>query len=318
MTTYSRIAGVGSYLPKRVMTNADIEKMVDTTNQWIVERTGIHARHIAAPDENAASLAEQAALKAIAAAGVKKDEIDLIIVGTSTPDKFLPSVACLLQDRLGITNNCPAFDVTAACAGFNYGLSIADQYIRMGQVKCALIVGSETLSRLVDWTDRSTCILFGDGAGAVILQPSKEPGILSTHLHAAGQYKELLFTPNGINPNEQPLIKMRGHEVFKVAVNKLGDVLQETLAANNLDPSAIDWLVPHQANLRIIQALAKKLNLPMEKVILTLADQGNTSAASTVLALDQGIRDGRIKRGQLFLMESFGGGFAWGSALIRY
>lgn len=318
MTTYSRIAGIGSYLPSKVLTNTDIEKMVDTSNEWIIERTGIHSRHIAAADESAASLAEQAARKAIAAANIKNDDIDFIVVATSTPEKFLPSTACLLQERLGITNNCPAFDVTAACAGFNYALSIADQYIRAGIIKNALVVGSEVLSRLVDWTDRGTCILFGDGAGAVVLQPSKEPGILSTHLHAAGQYKELLYTTNTLTPGELPLIKMKGNEVFRVAVNKLGDVLHETLTANNLDASAIDWLVPHQANLRIIQALAKKLGLPMEKVILTLADQGNTSAASAILALDQGVQDGRIKRGQLFLMESFGGGFAWGSALIRY
>jgi len=317
MTHYSRIAGTGSYLPEKRLTNFDLEKMVETSDSWIVERTGISARHIASDHETNAFMSTQAAKRALAAANIPAEAVELIIVATSTPDKLLPSTACLVQEQLGITH-FPAFDILAACAGFNYALSIADQYIKSGSVKCALVIGSEIMSRILDWSDRTTCVLFGDGAGAVVLQASDKPGILSTHLHAAGQYKELLFAPSGLIKGEIPFAKMQGKEVFKIAVNKLSDILQETLAANNLAPSAIDWLVPHQANLRIIQAMAKKLNMSMEQVILTVGEHGNTSAASVPLALDQGIRDGRIKRGQTVLMESFGGGMAWGSALIKY
>ncbi len=317
MTHYSRIAGTGSYLPEKKLTNAELEKIVDTSDSWIVERTGISARHIASEHETGVFMSTQAAKRALAAADISAEQLGLIIIATSTPDKLLPSTACLVQEQLGVTY-FPAFDILAACAGFNYALSIADQYIKSGAVKCALVIGAEIMSRITDWTDRTTCILFGDGAGAVVLSASDEPGILSTHLHAAGQYKDLLYTDSGLIKGEVPLVKMQGKEVFKIAVNKLSEVLQETLAANNLEPSAIDWLVPHQANLRIIQAMAKKLNMSMDQVILTVAEHGNTSAASVPLALDQGVRDGRIKRGQTILMESFGGGLAWGSALIKY
>jgi 3-oxoacyl-[acyl-carrier-protein] synthase III len=314
---YSRVVGTGSYLPAKILTNAELEKMVDTTDEWIVERVGIHERHIAADDETASTLAKAASLKAIEAAGIQASEIDFIIVATSTSDKIFPSTACLLQKSLGIAG-CPAFDVTAACAGFNYVLSVADQYIRTGQARCALVVGSEVMSRIIDWTDRSTCILFADGAGAVILKASDEPGILSTHLHADGQYQDLLYTPNGLQVNEQPFMKMVGSSVFKVAVKQLSQLVDETLAANHIDKSKIDWLIPHQANRRIISAMAEKLQLSMDRVVVTIGEHGNTSAASVPLALDTAVRDGRIKLGDLLLLESFGGGFTWGSALIKY
>ena len=318
MTLYSRIAGTGSYLPEKKVTNHDLEKLVDTNDSWIVERTGISSRYFVSEHETNAFMSTQAAKHALTAANLESNDIGLIIVATSTPDKLLPSTACLVQEQLNIAHHCPAFDVVAACAGFNYGLSIADQYIKSGSIKSALVIGTEIMTRMIDWSDRTTCILFGDGSGAVVLQASQEPGILSTHLHAAGQYKELLYSPSGLIKGEVPQVKMLGKEVFKVAVNKLGEVLQETLDANNLQSSEIDWLVPHQANLRIIQALAKKLHMSMEQVILTVNEYGNTSAASVPLALDKGVRDGRIKRGQTILLESFGGGFAWGSALIKY
>lgn len=315
---YSRIAGTGGYLPEKVLTNANLEKMVDTSDQWILERTGISKRHIMADHETTSTMAEQATRQALETAGLTPKDLELIIVGTATPDRTFPSTACILQHRLGVYG-FPAFDIGAACAGFIYGLSIADQYIKNGIVKTALIIGAESLSRLVDWNDRSTCVLFGDGAGAVVLQAGEEPGIMSTHIHANGYYNDLLYAANHIGElKEPPYIKMQGNEVFKIAVKTLGDIVDETLAHNNIDKTQIDWLIPHQANLRIISATAKKLNLPMERVILTVQDQGNTSAASIPLALNQGIRDGRIKRDETLLLEAFGAGLTWGSALIRY
>lgn len=314
---YSKILGTGSYLPSKVVTNYDLEKQVDTTHAWIVERTGIHERRIAEPHETASVMGFAAAQKAIEAAQVSPEAIDLIIVATSTGDRIFPSTACLIQEKLGIAG-CPAFDIGAACAGFNYALGVADQFIRTKAARCVLLVASEVMSRIVDWEDRSTCVLFADGAGAVILGPSETPGIHSTHLHADGKYKDLLFTPSGLDPHEKPYLKMAGREVFKIAVQQLANVLTEALDHHHLDQEAIDWLIPHQANIRIIKAMAKYLNLPMDRVLITLDKQGNTSAASIPLALDLGIRDGRIQRGHRLLLESFGGGFAWGSALITY
>ena len=322
MTRYARLLGTGSYLPDTVLTNEQISKTVDTTHEWIVERTGIHERRIAGRDESASSMAEMAARRALDAAGMTADALDLIIVGTGTPDRVFPSTACLLQHRLGI-RNCAAFDVQAACSGFVFALSIADQYIRAGTARHVLVVGSEMNSRLVDWSDRSTCVLFGDGAGAVVLGVSDEPGLLSTHIHSDGQYQDLLYVPNvaAEHPEAEAssrYLKMQGNEVFKVAVNTLGRIVDETLEENGLEKSDIDWLVPHQANIRIITATAKKLRMSMDQVVVTVEKQGNTSSASIPLALDEAIRDGRIQRGQTVLMEAFGGGFAWGSALLRY
>ncbi len=320
---HSRIAGTGSYLPEKVLTNFDLEKIVDTTDEWIRTRTGIERRHIAAPEQTTCDMAEQAALRAMEAAGVGPEEIDLIVLGTTTPDLVFPNTACLLQARLGI-HGPPAIQLEAACSGFIYGLSVADRFIRTGGANCALVIGADMLTRIVDWTDRTTCVLFADGAGAVILKAAEEPGIISTHIHADGAYANLLYVPTGVSKKSDPTVTnqscviMKGNEVFKVAVNTLGQIVDETLEANHLEKSAIDWLVPHQANLRIITATAKKLDLPMERVIVTVQDQGNTSAASVPLALDTGVRDGRIKRGELLLLEAFGGGFTWGSALIRY
>ncbi len=319
MSRYSRIAGTGGYLPKTVRTNDDISRMVDTNDAWIVERTGIRERRIAAPHETASSMGECAARQAIAAAGWEPESIDLIIMATSTPDRIFPSAACILQQRLGI-RECGAFDVQAACSGFIYAMSIADQFIRAGTASRVLVVGSEINSRLVDWSDRTTCILFGDGAGAVVLEASAEPGILSTHIHADGHYQDLLYLPNpemGID-GEPPYVKMQGNEVFRIAVNTLGRIVDETLAANGLKKTDVDWLVPHQANIRIIAATARKLKMPMERVVVTIERQGNTSSASVPLALHEAVSDGRIRRGQILLMEAFGGGFTWGSALVRY
>jgi 3-oxoacyl-[acyl-carrier-protein] synthase-3 len=316
---YSRIVGTGSYLPEKVLTNADLEKMVDTTDEWIRSRTGIERRHIAAEGETTVDMAEKAARRALEAAGVSPAEVDFIAFGTTTPDMIFPNCGVLLQARLGCRGG-PAFSVETACAGFIYALAIADKFVKAGGVKCALVIGSETLSRITNWKDRGTAVLFADGAGAVVLKPSQEPGILSTHLHADGAYHQLLFCSTGVSRGmtERPEVSMTGNEVFKVAVTKLGDAVDEALAANDLPKSAIDWLVPHQANSRIIQAMARKLDLPMERVIVTLQDHGNTSAASVPLALDVGVRDGRIRPGQTLLLESFGGGFTWGSALVRY
>ena len=320
---YSRIEGTGSYLPEKVLTNFDLEKLVDTTDEWIRSRTGIERRHIAAENETTVDMAEQAARAALHSAGVAPEEIDLIAFGTTTPDVVFPNCGVLLQARLGI-HGCPAFSVEAACTGFIYALSIADKYVRCGESKCALVIGADMLSRIVNWNDRQTCVLFADGAGAVILKPSSEAGILSTHVHADGAYQDLLHYPGGVSkgwPQGAPGtfgVQMKGNEVFKVAVNTLGRIVEEALEANKLDQSAIDWLVPHQANLRIIQATARKLDLPMERVIVTVQEHGNTSAGSVPLALDVGVRDGRIKRGDLLLLEAFGGGFTWGAAMVRY
>ena len=320
---YSRIAGTGSCLPERVVTNADLAKTVDTSDEWIAARTGIRQRHLAAEGETTCDLAFGAATAALEAAGVAASDVDLLIVGTTTPDLIFPSTACLLQDRLG-ANGCPAFDVNAACSGFIYALTVADKFIRSGSARTALVVGAETLSRMIDWSDRGTCVLFGDGAGAVVLKASDEAGILSSHVHADGAYKELLWNPVGVSVgfthehNHGVRVVMQGSEVFKVAVKTLDRVVEETLAANGIDRHAIDWLIPHQANLRIIQATAKRLDMPMERVIVTVDKHGNTSSASVPLALDHGVRSGRIQRGQLLLLEAFGGGFTWGSALVRY
>jgi 3-oxoacyl-[acyl-carrier-protein] synthase-3 len=324
MAVYSRIVGTGSYLPEKVLTNADLEKMVDTTDEWIVSRSGIRERHVAAEGETTCDLAFHAATRALEAAGMKGEEIELVVLGTTTPDIIFPSTACLLQHRLG-ANGCPAFDVNAACSGFVYALSIADQFIRSGMVKNALVVGAETLTRMIDWTDRATCVLFGDGAGAVVLKADSEPGVISTHLHADGGKKELLYNPKGVSvgfdtslPNAGVKVLMAGSDVFKYAVKALDSVVDETLKANKLDKHDLDWLIPHQANLRIIEATAKRLDMPMERVIITVDRHGNTSAGSVPLALDEAVRSGKVQRGQLLLLEAFGGGFTWGSALIRY
>ena len=321
---HSRIAGTGHYAPTKVLSNADLEKMVDTTDEWIRSRSGIERRHIAADDQATADLAEPAARAAMEAAGVGPDEIDFLVVGTTTPDLVFPNVGCLLQERLGIHGGA-AFSVEAACSGFIYALSIADKFIRSGEAQCALVVGAETLSRIVDWTDRSTCVLFGDGAGAVVLKPDDTAGIISTHLRADGRYKDLLTAKSGVSvqPPGDALrdgynVRMSGNEIFKVAVKSLESIVEETLAHNNMDRSELDWLIPHQANIRIIQATAKRLGMSMDKVILTVQDYGNTSAASVPMALDVAVRDGKIKRGQLLLLEAFGGGLTWGSALVRY
>ena len=316
---YSRIAGTGSHLPEKVLTNFDLEKMVDTSDEWIRSRTGIERRHIAADGETTVDLAEFAARRALDAAGIAPEDVDFIAFGTTTPDLVFPNCGVLLQARLGC-RNVPAFSLETACAGFMYALSITDKYVRSGEVKRALVIGAETLSRITDWNDRSTAVLFADGAGAVVLTPAAEPGLLSTHLHADGTYKDLLYCAGGVSKGLGPklAISMAGNEVFKVAVTKLGQAVDETLAANGLDRAALDWLVPHQANIRIIQATARKLDMPMEKVIVTVQEHGNTSAASVPLALDVAVRDGRIRRGQLLLLEAFGGGFTWGSALVRY
>jgi len=321
--SYSKITGTGSYLPEKILTNHDLEKMVDTSDEWIRDRTGIEERHVAADDEFTVDLAEHAARRALEAAGKKASDIDLIIVATTTPDRVFPSTACLLQQRLDI-HGCAAFDVQAVCTGFVYALGIADRFFRAGTTKCALIVGAETLSRIVDWTDRDTCVLFGDGAGAVVLEASEEPGVMSSHLHADGSYESLLTVNYGVSTKSSQLLEgnggitMKGNEVFKMAVNTLGRIVDETLAANQLKKSDVDWLVPHQANMRIINATAKKLGLSTDHVVITVNKHGNTSAASVPLALDVAVRDGRIKRGDTILLEAFGGGFTWGSALIKY
>ncbi|HKJ53532.1 MAG TPA: beta-ketoacyl-ACP synthase III [Gammaproteobacteria bacterium] len=321
--TYARIVGTGGFLPKKIMTNHDLEKMVDTSDQWIRERTGIEQRHIAADDETTVDLAEQASLLAIEAAGIDASEIDLIVLATSTPDKIFPSSACILQARLGI-HGCPAFDIQAVCTGFIYALAVAEKFIKTGSAKRALVIGAEVFSRILNWQDRGTCVLFGDGAGAVILEASEETGILSSHIHADGQYENLLWVPHGISDGYEKVrqgkayVEMRGNEVFKMAVNTLGRIVDETLAANRMMKSDIDWLVPHQANIRIISATAKKLKMPMSQVVVTVNKHGNTSAASVPLALDVAVRDGRIKENELVMLEAFGGGFTWGSILLRY
>jgi 3-oxoacyl-[acyl-carrier-protein] synthase-3 len=304
------------------MTNFDLEKIVDTSDEWIRTRTGVERRHVVAEDQTTSDMCVEAAKVAIEDAGVDVSDIDLVITGTTSPDLIFPNVSTLIQHRLGIPA-CPAFSLEAACTGFIYALTMADKFIRLGDAKCALVMGAECITKLMDWSDRNTCVLFGDGAGAVIVKPSDEPGILSCHLGADGQYKELLYYPVGASNQlakagtDQAAIMMTGSEVFKVAVKTLGGIASHTLEEAGVDKSELDWLIPHQANIRIIQATAKRLGLPMEKVILTVQDHGNTSAASVPMALDVGIRDGRVKQGQLLLMEAFGGGFTWGSILMR-
>jgi 3-oxoacyl-[acyl-carrier-protein] synthase-3 len=321
--TYSRIAGTGSYLPANVVTNHDLEKMMDTTDEWIQERTGIKRRHIAADDESTSDLALAAANQALDMAGLTAEDIDLIIIATTTPDKVFPGTACIVQRRLGI-GGCAAFDIQAACSGFVYGLDLADRHIRTGGAKNALVIGAETLSRLTNWEDRTTAVLFGDGAGAVVLQETDEPGIISTHIHADGQYEDLLQVPQGVSNGYditragEAFIQMNGNAVFRRAVATLDSIARETLDKNNIDKHDLDWFVPHQANMRIISAAAKKLDMPMERVIVTVDEHANTSAASIPLALDVAVRDGRIKRGELLLFEAFGAGFTWGSALLRF
>jgi 3-oxoacyl-[acyl-carrier-protein] synthase III len=321
---YSRIAGTGGYLPERVVTNHDLERTLDTNDAWIRERTGIERRHIADASQGAVDLAEPAARQAIEAAGLIPADIDLIVFATATPDYVFPNCGVLLQQRLGCLGGA-AFSLEAACSGFLYALSVADKFVKTGESRRALVVGAEVFSRIIDWSDRGTAILFGDGAGAVVLVPAEAPGILSTHLHADGNHRELLYSGHGRGPlgrtagePDTGTVRMAGREVFKFAVQHLGEAVEEALRANGLERSAIDWLVPHQANIRIIRATARRLELPMQRVILTVHDHGNTSAASVPLALDVGVRDGRIRRGDLLLLEAFGGGFTWGSALVRY
>ncbi len=321
---FARIAGTGSYLPEKVLSNDDLAKIVETSDEWIASRTGIRERHVAAEGETTGDLAYHAAVRALEAAGVEASELELIVLGTTTPDLIFPSTACLLQARLG-ANGCPAFDVNAACSGFVYALSVAEKFIRSGAVKTALVVGAETLTRMLDWNDRSTCVLFGDGAGAVVLKADAETGILNTHLHADGAKKELLWNPVGVSVGFKPgehnagvKVLRTGNEVFKHAVKALDAVVEETLEANGLDRHDIDWLIPHQANLRIIEATAKRLDMPMERVVVTVDRHGNTSSGSVPLALDEVVRSGKVQRGQLLLLEAFGGGFTWGAALLRY
>ncbi len=321
---FARIAGTGSYLPERIVTNDDLAKTIDTSDEWIAARTGIRQRHVAAEGECTSDLALEAAKRALDAAGMSADEIELIIVGTTTPDVIFPSTATIVQSKLGVAG-CPAFDVNAACSGFIYALTVADKFIRSGSVRNALVIGAETLTRMLDWTDRTTAVLFGDGAGAVVLKADSETGILSTHMHADGSKGDLLHNPVGVSKGFLPgedragvVVKMAGNEVFKHAVKALDSVVEEALEANGIDRSEIDWLIPHQANLRIIEATAKRLHMPMDHVVVTVDKHGNTSSGSVPLALDEAVRSGRVARGQLLLLEAFGGGFTWGSALLRY
>ncbi|NEG56742.1 beta-ketoacyl-ACP synthase III [Pantoea agglomerans] len=316
---YTKIIGTGSYLPSQIRTNADLEKMVETTDEWIVTRTGIRERRIAAPDETVATMGFSAAQRALEMAGIEANDVGLIIVATTSSSHAFPSSACMIQQMLEI-KDCAAFDLAAACAGFTYALSVADQYIKNGAVKHALVIGADVLARALDPEDRGTIILFGDGAGAVVLGQSEEQGIISTHLHADGRYAQLLTLPyqDRAHQDQPAYVTMSGNEVFKVAVTELAHIVDETLQANNLDREMLDWLVPHQANLRIISATAKKLGMTMDKVVVTLDRHGNTSAASVPSALDEAVRDGRIKPGHLILLEAFGGGFTWGSALVRF
>ena len=317
--TYSRIIGTGSYLPEKKLSNRDLESMVDTSDEWIYTRTGIRNRHIAAEYETTSDLALKASQRAIAAANIDASEIDLIIVATSTPDMIFPSTACLLQAKLGIKGGA-AFDLQAVCTGFVYALATADSFIRSGQHRCALVIGAEIFSRILDWTDRETCVLFGDGAGAVVLRASDTPGVLSSHLHADGSYANILCTPGSVKNGAVsgvPFLKMEGNSVFKLAVKVLDDVGREALAANDLSIDQIDWFIAHQANVRIIHASAKKLGLPLDRVVVTVENHGNTSAASIPLALDVAVADGRIRRGQYVLLEGVGGGFTWGAVLLK-
>ncbi|MDP3559409.1 MAG: beta-ketoacyl-ACP synthase III [Legionellaceae bacterium] len=312
------ISGTGSYLPKGSMSNQVLETRLDTTHEWIFARTGIASRHIAEAHETTGYMASQAGAQAIKAAGLSPDQIDLILVATCTPDRFFPSMACQVQHDLGITRTIPALDISAACSGFIYGMDIAKQYLVAGAAQHVLVIGSETMSRALDWTDRSTCILFGDGAGAAVLSASETPGILASCLHASYDAADLLTFPNYTTSDSVGLIGMRGSDVFKIAVNIMGDIVEEVLSAGGLNKSDVHWLIPHQANIRIIQAIAKKLDMPMSQVIVTIENQGNTSAASIPLALDHAVRQGQVQRGQVLLLESFGGGMTWGAMLVRY
>ena len=314
MKKFARIIGTGSYLPPKVVTNFDLEKILDTSDEWITARTGIKERRIVT-DQNTCDLALEASIKALSMAKLKPEEIDLIILSTTTPDKIFPATATMLQNRLGAS--CPAFDLQAVCAGFVFALTTAQQYIENGSAKNILVVGSETMSRIVNWNDRSTAILFADGAGAVILSADKNIGIKHSKLYSDGNYLSSLHV-NNKRINELGTIEMEGNEVFKIAVNKLSEVAEETLTECNMTSEDIDWMVPHQANIRIINAIAKRIKLPLDKVILTLDKHGNTSAASIPLALDTGVRDGRIKKGDTLLFEGIGGGFSWGSILLEY
>lgn len=315
---YSKIIGTGSYLPEKILSNLDLEKMFETTDEWITTRTGIKERHIVAAHQYTSDLAAEASKQAIEVSGIDSNKIDLIIVATTTPDKIFPSTACIVQTKLGLSL-CPAFDIQAVCSGFVYALSVADNFIKTGAAKCVLVIGADTMSRITDYSDRSNAILWGDGGGAVILEASDQPGILSTHIHADGSYEKLLHVPSGVSHQKgKATIEMQGNQVFKIAVNTLDSIVDETLEMNQLDKSDIDWLVPHQANIRILEATAKKLNMSMDRVIVTIDRHGNTSAASIPLALDTAIREHKIKRGETLLMEAFGGGFTWGSALIKY
>jgi 3-oxoacyl-[acyl-carrier-protein] synthase-3 len=308
--TYSKIIGTGSYLPVKAVTNFDLEKIIDTTHDWIFSRSGIQERHFAADDQKSSDLAYEASIKAIEAAGISASDIDLIVVATTSPDMPFPSTACILQKKLGISNGSPAFDLQAVCGGFIFALNTADLYVRSGQAKTALVVGAEVMSRMLDWNDRTTCVLFGDGAGAVVLKASDEPGIIASKLHSDGSYRDLL--------KADPKISMEGQAVFKFAVNSLSGVVEELLEQENMTGSDIDWMVPHQANIRIIEATAKKLGMTLDNVVVTVANHGNTSAASIPLALDTAVRDGRIKPGQTVIMEAIGGGFTWGATLIKW
>jgi 3-oxoacyl-[acyl-carrier-protein] synthase-3 len=318
---YSRIVGTGKYLPERVLTNFDLEKMVDTSDEWIRSRTGIERRHIASDHQATSDLAYHAARAAIDDAGLQPGDIDFVLVGTTTPDLIFPNVGCLVQEKLGIRGT-PAFSLEAACSGFLYALTVADQFVRGGQIRRALVIGAETMSRIIDWTDRETCVLFGDGAGALVLERADEPGIVYSNLGADGRYRDLLYAASGVSapPSDTGggTLRMKGNEVFRVAVKTLENMVDNVIAENNLEKGEIDWLIPHQAYIRIIKATAKRLQMPMERVILTVQEHGNTSAASVPMALDTAIKDGRIKRGDLLLLEAFGGGFTWGASLIRY
>ena len=320
---YARIRGTGGYLPEKVLTNADLEQLIETTADWIVERTGVEERHIAAPGETTCDLAEQAARRALDAAGLDPRDIDLIILGTTTPDHVFPSVASQLQHRLGCYGG-PAFDVQAVCTGFVYALDIASRFIRTNAAQRALVIGADTFTRIIDWQDRGTCILFGDGAGAVVLEAADKPGIIDSRLGADGRYKELLWVPAGVSSGYEQtrqnaaFVEMRGSEVFKVAVTTLKDIAEQILNANQMTVADVDWLIPHQANRRILAATAKRLGLPAERMIDCVRTHGNTSAASVPLALDVAVRDGRIQRGDTVLLEGFGGGFTWGAALLTY
>ena len=315
---YSRIVGTGKYLPERILTNAELERMVETTDEWIRTRTGIELRHIAADNEFTSDLAHKAGLAALQSAGMTPSDIDLVLVGTTTPDLIFPNVACLVQDKLGI-KACPAFSVEAACSGFLYGLVVADQFLRLRQARRALVIGAETMSRIIDWTDRETCVLFGDGAGAVILEAAETPGIIYSTLGADGRYRELLYASSGVSlrQREGAALRMKGNEVFKVAVKTLENLVDDVVKKNNLEKGQIDWLIPHQANIRIMNGTAKKLGMEPEKMVVTVDQHGNTSAASIPLALDVAVRDGRVKKGDVVMMEGVGGGFTWGAVLAR-